>query len=149
MFVTAVYGVLDLESGKFTFANAGHNPPLWRQGEKGIITKLNRTGAALGIIEDLPMENRTIHLNPEDFLLLYTDGLTEAFAANGEAYGEDRLLRVFSKSGSNDARKVLEIGKIVRKFWVRSAADDMTMLRSSERRNYHNRIEIIRGITLL
>ena len=130
MFVTAVYGVLDLESGKFTFANAGHNPPLWRQGEKGIITKLNRTGAALGIIEDLPMENRTIHLNPDDFLLLYTDGLTEAFAASGEAYGEDRLLRVFSKSGSNDARRVLDgLERSVRKFMGSlPAADDMTML---------------------
>ena len=52
MFVTAVYGVLALGSGKFTYANAGHNPPVWINRVVGTLETLPRTGAALGIIED-------------------------------------------------------------------------------------------------
>src|SRR5512136_1511125 len=78
MFVTAVYGVLALGSGEFTYANAGHNPPLWMRMAGKTLESLPRTGAALGIIEDLSMDERTISLDLDDLLLLYTDGLTEA-----------------------------------------------------------------------
>ena len=61
MFVTAVYGVLSLKSGKFTYANAGHNPPIWADEKNKKLVRLNRTGPALGIIEDLVMEEQTTH----------------------------------------------------------------------------------------
>ena len=83
MFVTAVYGVLLLDTGEFTFANAGHNPPLWRQQEKGLIERLTRTGMALGVVEGAEIEQRTIQLAMGDSLFLYTDGLTEASSPDG------------------------------------------------------------------
>jgi serine phosphatase RsbU (regulator of sigma subunit)/putative methionine-R-sulfoxide reductase with GAF domain/anti-sigma regulatory factor (Ser/Thr protein kinase) len=130
MFVTAVYGVLSLESGELTYANAGHNPPIWRGGAKRQLESLRRTGAALGIIEDVPMEERTIPLGPGDFLLLYTDGLTEAFSPEDEIYGEERLQQLLKTSKMPSARGVLDaIEASVNQFMGPiPAADDLTML---------------------
>ncbi|MFH1523332.1 MAG: GAF domain-containing protein [Chloroflexota bacterium] len=130
MFVTAVYGVLSLESGQFTYANAGHNPPIWRNGAKRQLESLQRTGAALGIIEDVPMEERTISLAPDDFLLLYTDGLTEAFSPEDEIYGEQRLQHVLKTTKKSTARETLDaLETSVNKFMGPiPAADDLTML---------------------
>ena len=130
MFVTAMYGVLNLESGIFTYANAGHNPPIWLCGKKRTMTLLSRTGAALGILADLPMEDRSITLEDDDLLLLYTDGLTEAFSPKGETFGEERLQEVLEKARAINVREVLdEIEASVRKFMgSNSPDDDMTML---------------------
>jgi serine phosphatase RsbU (regulator of sigma subunit)/putative methionine-R-sulfoxide reductase with GAF domain/anti-sigma regulatory factor (Ser/Thr protein kinase) len=130
MFVSAVYGVLTLESGEFTYANAGHNPPIWLKGAKRTMELLHRTGAALGIIENVPMEDRTITLESDDFLLLYTDGVTEAFSPDDETYGEDRLRQVLETTEAETARGVLDaLEASVRQFMgPLPPADDLTML---------------------
>jgi serine phosphatase RsbU (regulator of sigma subunit)/putative methionine-R-sulfoxide reductase with GAF domain/anti-sigma regulatory factor (Ser/Thr protein kinase) len=130
MFVTAVYGVLKLKSGEFTYANAGHNPPIWLCGAKRTMESLRRTGAALGIIEDVPMVDRTITIEPDDFLLLYTDGVTEAFSSSDETYGEERLQQVLEAAEATTARGVLDILEAsVREFMgLVPPADDLTML---------------------
>jgi sigma-B regulation protein RsbU (phosphoserine phosphatase) len=92
MFVTIFYGVLSLRSGELVYANAGHNPPLCASPATGKIRRLKRSGMALGVEENTPIGERKIRMKPADFLLLYTDGLTESFAADGEMYGEGRLL---------------------------------------------------------
>jgi phosphoserine phosphatase RsbU/P len=130
MFVTAIYGVLSLETGQFVYANAGHNPPVWVSGESGALKTLKRTGAALGIIEDLPMEERIILLGLNDLLLLYTDGLTEAFSPEDEIYGEKRLLKEMKASRRSSAGEVLKtLEASVNQFMgPLPAADDLTML---------------------
>ncbi|HMZ07973.1 MAG TPA: GAF domain-containing protein, partial [Anaerolineales bacterium] len=79
MFVTAVYGELDMDAGTFTYVNAGHNPPFWVKGS-GELEKLTRTGIALGAVGNPNITQQTIYLKQGDTLLLYTDGLTEAFS---------------------------------------------------------------------
>jgi phosphoserine phosphatase RsbU/P len=130
MFVTAVYGVLNIVSGELTYANAGHNPPIWLEGAKRRIVPLARTGAALGIIENLPMEDRTIKFAPSDFLLLYTDGLTEAFSPNGEMYGDERLQMVLQTTQAGSARGMLDaVEESARRFMGPfPPADDLTMM---------------------
>ena len=130
MFVTAVYGVLTLESGEFTYANAGHNPPIRLRGGMRTMESLWRTGAALGIIEDVPMEDRTITLELDDLLLLYTDGLTEAYSPDDEPYGEERLQQVLKTAETETARGVLDaLEASVRRFMGSlPPADDLTML---------------------
>ncbi len=130
MFVTMVYGVLSLESGEFTYANAGHNPPIWVTGVTKRCESLFRTGAALGIIEDLPINERTIQLGPDDLLLLYTDGLTEAFSPAGDTYGEERLQQALKLADTSPARGVLDaLEASVNQFMdPLPAADDLTML---------------------
>lgn len=92
MFVTIFYGVLSTHSGEMVYANAGHNPPLLARASNGKIRRLKRTGMALGVEENTPIGERKIRIKPGDFLLLYTDGLTESFASEDEMYGEGRLL---------------------------------------------------------
>ncbi len=92
MFVTAVYGVLDLDKGRFTYVNAGHNPPLWVSRVNSTVQKLTRTGIALGVTEQPNISEETIQLSAGDFILLYTDGLSEAFSADDEMFGEARLI---------------------------------------------------------
>jgi serine phosphatase RsbU (regulator of sigma subunit)/putative methionine-R-sulfoxide reductase with GAF domain/anti-sigma regulatory factor (Ser/Thr protein kinase) len=130
MFVTAVYGVLSIESGEFTYANAGHNPPVWMGKAGKRLTLLHRTGAALGIIADLQMEQRTISLGPDDLLFLYTDGLTEAFSPNGDMFGDKRLEKALKLVVTASAREVLDaLEASVNQFmYPLPAADDLTML---------------------
>ena len=130
MFVTAVYGVLSLNEGKFTYANAGHNLPIWISGINRELKPLNRTGPALGIIEELSMEEQTIMLGPDDCILLYTDGLTEAFSPDDEIYGEERLFQVMNTIEALPAKGVLDALEASVNSFMGSlpAADDLTML---------------------
>jgi sigma-B regulation protein RsbU (phosphoserine phosphatase) len=130
MFVTAVYGVLSLGSGEFTYANAGHNPPLWMNKASKTLESLPRTSAALGIIKDLSIQECTISLGPGDLLLLYTDGLTEAFSPEGDTYGEEHLQEVLKAAEPSPAPEVLNaLEASVKQFMgPLPAADDLTML---------------------
>jgi len=91
MFVTVFYGIMNMKTGVLEYANAGHNPPyLLRNG--GNIQKLESTGdMVLGCIEDNDFKTMRVQMEPEDGIILYTDGVTEAFNKNGEEYGEGRL----------------------------------------------------------
>jgi sigma-B regulation protein RsbU (phosphoserine phosphatase) len=95
MFVTLFYALLDPSSGKLTYVNAGHNPPLLcragEQGEAEHLDELRPTGMALGIVEDLPFTQRTVDLQPGDVLLLYTDGVPDATGEEQQQFSMDRL----------------------------------------------------------
>lgn len=94
MFVTAFYGVLETGNGRFHFANAGHNPPLWWRAAGRTFETLSAPGIVLGIFHEIALEERTINLAPGDVLLLYTDGVTEALDENQEEFGLERLQNV-------------------------------------------------------
>jgi sigma-B regulation protein RsbU (phosphoserine phosphatase) len=105
MFVTAVYGALDPITGRFTYANAGHNPPLWAH--DGRLDLLVRTGIALGVVERAEMAERFIDLMEGDLLMFYTDGVTEAFSAEGELFGDARLQQVLTTFGHERVDEIL------------------------------------------
>lgn len=129
MFVTAVYAVLDQESGEFTYANAGHNPPFWiRSSEQ--IEKLTRTGIALGVTYSNPMTERTIKLNSCESILLYTDGLTEAFSPEGNLFGEARLLDAIRSDGLSSAEALLDsVESHLSNFTgLQPLSDDLTLM---------------------
>jgi serine phosphatase RsbU (regulator of sigma subunit) len=129
MFVTAVYGVLDTVSGKFVFVNAGHNPPFWVKGN-GEIQKLTRTAIALGVVEQPGMQERTILLAEGDMLLLYTDGLTEAFSPSEDLFGDERLADALISLEEHTADEVLMVVEERLNEFIESVplGDDMTML---------------------
>ncbi len=129
MFVTAVYAVLDIEKGEFTYVNAGHNPPLWVKGD-GSIERLTRTAIALGVVVGDPVEQRTIKLEVGDNVLLYTDGLTESFNAEGEFYGETRLTDAITSDQCASASNLLDVVEKSLLNFVQDMppADDLTML---------------------
>ncbi|HVN15852.1 MAG TPA: GAF domain-containing protein [Anaerolineales bacterium] len=130
MFVTAVYAVLDTESGKLTYANAGHNPPLWIHRDQTKVQRLTRTGVALGAVEQLSMTEETIQIVPGDSLLFYTDGLTEAFSPEGDLYGEARLTNALRSGMVSSADELLESVEQSLNDFIQSQplGDDLTML---------------------
>jgi len=129
MFVTAVYAVLDPAKGELTFANAGHNPPLWLRAD-GTVEKLTRTTIALGILAAPDVTQRTIPIQPGECVLMYTDGLTEAFSPQGELFGEGWLMGAASGTLPESAGAL--IGRIqlqLQEFLAgEPLADDLTML---------------------
>jgi serine phosphatase RsbU (regulator of sigma subunit)/putative methionine-R-sulfoxide reductase with GAF domain len=129
MFVTAVYGALDTESGNFTYVNAGHNPPFWVKSD-GQIEKLTRTAVALGVMQQPNMKEVTVSLGEGDTLLLYTDGLTEAFSPLGELFGDDRLMNALKFIQPCTADEILMRVEDRLNEFIESIplGDDLTML---------------------
>ena len=101
LFITAFFGVIDLELGTLTYVNAGHDPPyLLRPSEEPEMIP-HTGGIALGVLPELNYAETTIPLDPGTALYLYTDGITEAEDANGQQFGRDRLEERLS--GANGA----------------------------------------------
>jgi sigma-B regulation protein RsbU (phosphoserine phosphatase) len=92
MFVTLFYGHLDPATGSLTYVNAGHNPPLLFQGGQSLPLKLTRTGMAMGLDSGWLYDQRTVQLEPGDWLFLYTDGVIDAVNAAGQSYDETALV---------------------------------------------------------
>jgi serine phosphatase RsbU (regulator of sigma subunit) len=96
LFVTAFYATLDTGSGRLTYANAGHNRPLWLRVGPGEVQELAARGIALGVLEDIELQEREIDVAPGDLLVFYTDGVTEAMDADGQPFGVERLRQVLA-----------------------------------------------------
>lgn len=130
MFVSAVYAVIDLETGLLTYANAGHNPPLWVH--QGRVERLTRTAMVLGVTTEVPITERSIQLQGGDCVLFYTDGLTEAFSPSGEMFGENRLMQSVTTAvtPSATAEEILDAvdAHLMEFLDVASLSDDLTML---------------------
>jgi phosphoserine phosphatase RsbU/P len=92
-FISFFYGVLDSNEHRFTYCNAGHNPPILVRGQ-GTATELNAAGAVLGQFPDWVYEQSEIQLMRDDNLLLFTDGLVEACDNDDEPFGEWNLVRI-------------------------------------------------------
>ena len=128
MFVTAAYAVLNLDTGELTYANAGHNPPMWVRRDS--IEKMTRTGMALGVMEKSIFEERTIKLAVGESVLFYTDGLTEGFNLEGDMFGEERILRALGWNEFTPADEILTAVETSLDDFAADAppSDDLTML---------------------
>ncbi len=112
MFVTAVYATVSLETGELVYANAGHNLPLLLKTRTGELEQLRKGGMALGVLEGIRIQEHRILLNPGDYVIFYTDGITEAFTSEGgepvESYGEERLWATVKAANGSSAQAMLE-----------------------------------------
>ncbi len=90
LFVTVFYGVWDPATERFTYANAGHNPPLLMQ-PNGNFQPLLGHGMALGILPEAQMKSHSIALRPGETIIFYTDGVTEALNEDFDEFGLERL----------------------------------------------------------
>ena len=128
-FVTAFYGVLDFKNRVLIFSNAGHNPPILRRAD-GAYEYLEEGGVAFGVLPDARYEERPIAIRAGDMLVMYTDGVTESEAPNGEQYGTRRLERVMADLVSKSASEVVEgiIAEVTRWAGERGVNDDLTLI---------------------
>ncbi len=130
MFVTAVYAVLAPETGELTYANAGHHPPLLLRSGERELESLGKGGIALGVLEEVSFEEQAFSMRPGDHLILYTDGVTEAFSADGGMYGAERLLASVRASDNRAAHSMLEgiMASLSDFVGDTPASDDLTLM---------------------
>jgi sigma-B regulation protein RsbU (phosphoserine phosphatase) len=130
LFVTLFFGLLDPASGDMTYVNAGHNPPLFYRAVEDDLTLLKATGMPLGIDTAANFGQRSIRMQPGDFLVLYTDGITEAFDEHGTEFGMERLQRVVYDVRSSSVEEIQNsLLQTVNDFIENTApADDITIM---------------------
>jgi sigma-B regulation protein RsbU (phosphoserine phosphatase) len=102
-FTTAFLAELDPATGDLMYVNAGHNVPILRK-KSGRIERLEAGGVPVGILADAPYQVGTTRLEREDWLVVFTDGVVEAFNSKEEEYGEPQMIRLIDReSGSTPA----------------------------------------------
>jgi len=106
LFVTIFYAVIDPETGHMVYSSGGHNPPLLVR-TAGQVENLCCPGIALGILDEIQLDEKETHLNPGDMLVLYTDGVTEAVNAQEEEFGLERLAGIAVASRNEPASEIL------------------------------------------
>jgi len=105
-FVTCFYGVLDLESGRLVYANAGHDPPYSQRG--GDAQELRARGMPLGLMPGMPYEEKEAVLAAGDDLLLYSDGLVEAHDPEGDMFGFPRLRKLIMAQSAGSGEELVD-----------------------------------------
>jgi phosphoserine phosphatase RsbU/P len=129
-FVTLMYGSLHPD-GRLTYCNAGHNPPLIVSATPGApIRRLERGGPIVGLFEGASYEEETVQLNPGDWLIVFSDGVSEAMSAAGDEYGDDRIISVVRNNPDVEPTQLLEsLFANVREFAKGAAqSDDITAM---------------------
>jgi serine phosphatase RsbU (regulator of sigma subunit) len=127
-FITFFYGVVDTSANLLSYCCAGHNPPILVRSDNSVVN-LEAGGMVIGLTSDATFESETVPLQPGDRIVLFTDGVTEATAPDGEQFGVKRLLNIL-KAGRDDNAQVTKDAVIsaVSDFSHGIFHDDVTLL---------------------
>jgi sigma-B regulation protein RsbU (phosphoserine phosphatase) len=124
-FVTAFYGVYDPAAHTLTYGNAGHPPPLVKHRSNDNVTALDLfNNLPLGVESEARHETGEFKLTPDDFLVMYTDGLTEARNPGGQLFLEDGLGAAVGRDWQSPHELVRGVLDAVSAFTQQSNADD-------------------------
>jgi serine phosphatase RsbU (regulator of sigma subunit)/pSer/pThr/pTyr-binding forkhead associated (FHA) protein len=130
-FVTLMYGAI-APDGRLTYCNAGHNPPLIlsRSGSAPTVRRLETGGPIVGLFETATFEEETVNLTAGDWLIVFSDGVSEAMSASGDEYGENRIVSCVEQHKGMEPPQLLEtLFADVRDFTHGAAqSDDITAM---------------------
>lgn len=107
LFLSAFYAVLDTDIHCLTYASAGHNPPLWLQQSTGVLERLESRGILLGAFDAFIPEEKLCFLQPGDFVVFFTDGITEARNPRDEFFDDERLEAIVTSRNWESAEELL------------------------------------------
>jgi serine phosphatase RsbU (regulator of sigma subunit) len=128
MFITCLYGILDPQTGRIQYANAGHNLPCIRIKQE--VTELYATGMPLGLLPGMVYEEKEAILPPDGCMLLYSDGLVEAHNAQYDMFGFPRLRSLVGQLSQDPETAICSLMEELNTFtgpdW--SQEDDITLL---------------------
>ncbi|MCD8241088.1 MAG: PP2C family protein-serine/threonine phosphatase [Lachnospiraceae bacterium] len=130
MFVTVWLGILQLSTGKLTAVNAGHEYPMIKRAGGSFELLDDCHGFVMGVMEDMPHEEYELQLHAGDSIFVYTDGVPDATAADGEQFGRERTLEVLNRKPDAEPEELLKHVKEDLDSFVGEAEqfDDITML---------------------
>jgi sigma-B regulation protein RsbU (phosphoserine phosphatase) len=130
LLLSAFYATLDTRSGQLAYASGGHDHPFWLHAATGICEELHSRSLVMGAFPFIALEERAIDLAAGDLLLLYTDGVTEARAADGQMFGDERLQAALAANPAASAGEVLRtiVGTIKTFVGEAPPADDLTLV---------------------
>jgi sigma-B regulation protein RsbU (phosphoserine phosphatase) len=128
-FATFFYGLLDARRHTFAYANAGHERPMLVRGN-GELRRLEPGGLVLSFLEGAVYDDETISVDPQDTIVIYSDGITEAFDERDEQFGEERLIELLAGRAATPASALIDdILQAVRRHAAgRPQTDDMTLV---------------------
>ena len=129
MFITVWFGILEISTGILTAANAGHEYPALKQGNRFELFK-DKHGLVLGAMDGVKYTEYSIRLEPGDKLFLYTDGVPEATNSDNKLFGTDRMLEALNRRPEESPRNILADVRSAVDLFVGAAEqfDDLTML---------------------
>lgn len=134
MFVSYFLGILNIQTGDLSYANAGHLMPILKSQDK--CKKLDGLhGPVLGAIENYTFSDSKVRIQRGELILLFTDGVTEAMNPQHELYSDDRLLQFMNQHKVINAKKLLEDLKADLDRFTRNEeqSDDITIMALSRK----------------
>jgi len=128
-FVTLMYGAI-APDGRLTYCNAGHNPPLIISSGNQTVRRLECGGPIVGLFEGATFDEETIALSPGDWLIVFSDGVSEAMSASADEYGESRIVSVVEANKTLEPKQLLEALFADVRAFARGApqSDDITAM---------------------
>ena len=130
MFVTTWFGIIELSTGKLSFANAGHEDIIICNNDNCFDIYKTKHGIPLGTLRSYKYENINVKLKKGEKLFIYTDGVTDAIDKKGNRYGINNLLKVLNKNKNKDVTQLIKIAKNDIDNYSKDCEqfDDITML---------------------
>jgi len=127
-FMSLLYGILDTSRMTFTYTNAGHPLPILLRGAKSIL--LESHGLLLGVMDETTYSHSVVRLCPDDLLVLFSDGITEAMSRGHKMFRWDGILEAVRECAPKPTRDILETvwSKLEQHSQGGSEPDDRTLL---------------------
>ena len=126
VYLTLFLGLLEVETGEFTYVNAGHTPPFIVRAESGETEFMAATARPTGLFEDAPMPSSSIQVSTKDILCIYTDGVAESAEVDSEEFfGAERIeAAVRSCFDANLPHMLDEVSRRLTSFHGEEALED-------------------------
>lgn len=130
LYVSMIYAILDTSKGLLQFAIAGHNPPLHYSAARRKITELEHGGLWLGVEKQSVYPVHTVNIEPGDFVVMITDGVTDAVDKNKEDFGTERLLDSIQTNNGHKADDIAGglFNTVIAHIANEPVIDDITIL---------------------
>ena len=130
MFVTVFYAIYNVRTGELKYCNGGHNAPYILKADGEVQTLTGTTNCIVGVVDGYEYKDNLTTLNIGDTLVLYTDGVNEAFNPAFEEYGDSRLENALRQQKEKDCKQLTEaLLEDVRTFAAGAPqSDDITIM---------------------
>ncbi len=130
LLMSAFLASINLKDGRMTYACAGHDRPLWVEADRKEVSVIEGKGIVLGVFDGVIIEENTVDINRGDFVIFYTDGVTEARRDDFEFFEMERLVQTVVSAQCSSAREMVNIivGAVESFTGTTPQADDLTLV---------------------